>query len=346
MALTISEIAKLANVSTATVSRVFSGKGYVSEETRKKIEKIAAENNFQPKKYKRQVRSEYCSTIGVVIPDICNNYYMEVIHGIESVMNKHGVEVIICNTDEDPRKEIRSLAMLRQINIGGIIAVPVSDAEKYNADYLMEMNDDNVPVVLLDRDLPSGNIDGVFMDNFNSAYQSIQTFIDNGHTHIAIICGPTTSTSGLARLNGYISALQANNIPVREEYILYGDFKFELAHELTKKLISKSPEVTAIFASNSRMSMGCLLALAENGISVPEDIAFIACGKLGMNYDNISSVVYPTSSIGAECARILLEKMQMGKKSRNGPKKRITFNMELKLRGSEVFPSNRVRNKR
>lgn len=345
MALTINEIARLANVSAATVSRVFSGKGYVSEETRKKIIKISNEKNFKPKQYKVKERSEFCSTVGVVIPDICNNYYMEVIHGFESVMNGHGVDVLICNTDEDPQKEIRCLSMLRRLPIEGIIAVPVSDAEKYNADYLIEMNNSDIPVVLLDRDLRSANIDGVFMDNFNSAYQSIQTFIDNGHTDIAIISGPETSTSGLARLNGYISALEANHIPVRQEYVLQGDFKFELAYELTKKLIGKKTDVTAIFASNSRMAMGCLLALAECRISIPEDMAFISCGKLGVEYGCISSVEYPTSSIGAECAKILLEKMQTKKVPRSKPKRRITFDMELILRGSEVFPTNKIKRK-
>jgi LacI family transcriptional regulator len=179
------------------------------------------------------------------------------------------------------------------------------------------------------------------MDNFNSAYQSTMKFIENGHTDIAIISGPVTSSSGLARLNGYKSALQENHIPIRDDYILYGDFKSDLAYELTKKLLEKKTEVTAIFASNSRMSMGCLLALAEYGISIPKDMAFISCGKLGLNYSCISSVEYPALSIGAECARILLEKIKAGKKPRNGPKKRVTFDMELMLRGSEIFPSNR-----
>lgn len=342
---TIKEIAKLACVSTATVSRVFSGKGYVNKVTSKRVLDIAAKHNFKPKRYKRQTRSEFGNTVGVLIPDIFNNYYMEVIQGIESIMNQNGVDVLICNTDEDPSKEIRCLDILRKLNMSGAIAVPVSDAEKYNTDYLIEMNENDVPIVLLDRDLRSANIDGVFMDNFNSAYQSIQKFIDNGHTDIAIICGPTTSTSGMDRLNGYMSVLRDNDIPVREDYILYGDFKFELAYKLTKKLIEKKTDVTAIFASNSRMSMGSLIALTESGISIPDDMAFISCGKLEANYSHISSIINPTRSIGEECATILLDKMKMGKKQRGQPKKRTTFEMELILRGSEVFPSNRTKAK-
>jgi LacI family transcriptional regulator len=230
---------------------------------------------------------------------------------------------------------------LRGIGVNGVIAVPVSDAEAYNSDYLIDMNNSGVPVVLLDRDIKGANIDGVFMDNFNSGYLSAEAFIRNGHKNIAIICGPVTSTSGCARLNGYLAALKEYNLPVREEYIVYGDFKFDLAYQLTKRLLADYREITAIFAANSRMSRGCLLALAESGISVPDDMAFIACGRLDGNFDQISSVIYPTVSIGEECANILLEKIRAGRKQKNGPKKRTTFDMELVLRGSEAFPTNR-----
>ena len=341
MAASIKTIAELAGVSTATVSRVFSGKGYVRREVAQNVLQIAAQQGFEPKRYKRQVRAGYESVIGVIVPDICNTYYMDVIHGIESVVNEQDVQVLILNTDEDPRKEIRSLSTLKNIGVDGVIAVPVSDAEVYNANYLIEMNHNGIPVVLLDRDVKGADIDGVFMDNFNSGYQSTQTFIENGHKDIAIICGPATSTSSTARLNGYLAALKDHHLPVNREYILFSDFKFDLAYKLTMDLAAKKTPVTAIFACNSRMSRGCLMALAECGISVPGDMGFIACGRLDGNYDRISSVIYPTLSIGAECAKILLEKMQPGKRLKNGPKKRITFDMELVLRGSEVFPANR-----
>ena len=342
MAATIHEIAQKANVSIATVSRVFSGKGYVNKDTRDQIQTIAKALGYIPKPYKtKQIHFDFQNIIGVVIPDICNTYYMEVIHGIESEMDKHGIEVLIANTGEDPNKEIRCLTMFRQSKIGGLIAVPVSDAVEYNADYLVEINNEHIPVVLLDRDIRGSNMDGVFMDNFNGAFQSVQTFIKNGHKHIAIICGPTTSTSGMDRLNGYLEALKVNHIPIREEYILYGDFMQNSAYELTKKLVEKQHDVTAIFASNSRMSTGCLLALAEKHLIIPDDIAFISCGRLEVIDHQISSVIYPTMSIGVECAKMLMEKMQLSKRVRITPKKRITFDMELVVRGSEVFPKNR-----
>lgn len=343
MTTTIKEVAAKADVSTATVSRVFSGKGYVDQETRAKVKSVAQKLNYTPKKYKtRQLQFDFQNVICVVIPDIHNTYYIEVIQGIEREMDKQGIEVLIFNTAEDPDKEIRCLNMLRQSRIGGLIAVPVSDAVSYNAECLIEINNSDIPVVILDRDIRAGNLDGVFMDNFNGAYQSIQTFIKNGHKNIAIICGPTTSTSGIERLNGYLEALKDNHIQVREEYILYGDFMQNCAYKLTRKLVERHKEVTAIFASNSRMSAGSILALAEKRLEIPDDIAFIACGKLDLINHKISSVIYPTMAIGSECARILLEKMQLGKRKKTTTKRRVTFDMELLLRGSEIYPKNRL----
>ena len=339
MSITIKEIAELAGVSTATVSRAFSDNDYINAETRDKILAIAEENGFVPRKYKHKTGSASQSDIvGVVIPDISNAYYAEVIRGIEEIMEGKGIQVLICNSDEKSGQEIRILDTLSRLRVRGIIIAPVSGAVEYNANFLHKLNKSGIPVVLLDRDIRGGTMDGVFMDNYNGAYQSIQTFIDNGHRDIAFVCGPMTSTSGLDRFNAYVAALKNNNIPVNEEYIVYGDFKLESAYRLTKKLMSKRNKITAIFSSNRRMSSGCLMALAEQGIVVGKDIAFISCGKLDYNDLSLSYVDYPTVDIGRECAKMLLEKASEGKRKSSSTKKRITFEMQLVLRGSEKFP--------
>ena len=339
MPITIKEIAELASVSTATVSRAFSENDYVNEETRKKILTIAAENGFSPRKYSRKKGGSLSNkVVGVVIPDISNAYYAEVIRGIEEILIPYGIQTIVCNSDEKSGQEIRILDTLSQMNVCGIIISPVSGSVEYNAEYLHKLNKSGTPIVLLDRDLRGSNMDGVFMDNYNGAYQSIQTFIDNGHRDIAFICGPMTSTSGLDRFNAYTAALKNNNIPLNEEYILYGDFKLESAYRITKKLMSKKNKITAIFSSNRRMSSGCLMALAELGIVPGRDIAFISCGKLGYNDLSISYVDYPTEEIGRECAKILVEKASSGKRPVSSTKKRITFDMKLILQGSEKMP--------
>ncbi|MGI6725527.1 MAG: LacI family DNA-binding transcriptional regulator [Christensenellales bacterium] len=338
------ELADYVGVSIATVSRAFSGKGYINDITRKKILAVAKMYSYQPRKYQKKEKSIHLNTIAVVVPDIHNTYFMEVIQGIERVVERHGIEVVICNTDERPDKEIRCLDMLVQMGISGVIAVPVSIEETFNAEYLINMNNNNTPIVLLDRDLPSCNLDGVFMDNYNGAYQATQKLIMNNHKNIAIISGPITSSSGLARLDGYRAALDKHHIPMQEDLILRGDFKFDLSYKLTKDLITSRPDVTAIFATNSRMSLGSLYALAELHIVIPDDIAFISCGRLGLEYGSITSVLYPTETIGEECANILLTKMRMGKTINQAVNiRRKVFEMKWQLQGSEKYPQRMFR---
>lgn len=336
MPLTIKDISELAGVSSATVSRVFSNEGYVSEETREKVLRIAKEYNFTVRKYGRKSpKSGICGgVIGVVVPDINNAYYSEVVLGAEEVLDKYNVTVIVCGTNEHHGKEIRVLDTLKSLNVAGIVISPVSNAVEYNREYLVDLDRSSIPVVLLDRDMLGAQMDGVFMDNYNGAYQSIQTLIDNGHTDIAFIAGPMTSSSALDRFNAYSAALKANGLPLREEYILYGDFKAQSAYDLTKKLMDRQPKVTAIFSSNRKMSSGSLMAIAEKGYKIGEDISFISCGRPDNHDSDISYVDYPTADIGMECANILIKRISQGKRS-SSAKARITFGMNLILNGSE-----------
>lgn len=335
MGITVREIAQLVGVSPATVSRAFKPDSYVDSETRSRIIAIAQEKGFSPRAYRKNNSMPYNSCIGVVVPDIGNAYYAEVIHGIESVMDANSVQVLICNSNEESGSEIKILHSLSQLNVKGLIVCPVSNTVEYNTQYLISLNSSGTPVVLIDRDLRNGNLDGVFMDNYGGAYASIKAFIDCGHKNIAFISGPTTSTSGLDRLNAYMAALRDSGIAVNEEYILYGDFMSDSAYNLTKKLFERHHEVTAVFASNRRMASGCLMALAEKNLVVGKDVSFISCGNPGYRASRISYVDYPTVSIGEECANMLLYKIMNGKRNSNAYKKRTTFDMELVLQGSE-----------
>lgn len=345
MALTIKDIAEMTGFSTATVSRALSGSGYVSPQTKEQILQLVQEQNFQIRKYKKRRRSAklFGHTIGVIVPDINNSYFSEVILGIEEIAEKKGIQIVICNSNESPGREARILDIMAELNVRGIIIAPVSGSAEYNTDFLTSLNKNGTPIVLLDRDLRGSHLDGVFMDNYNGTYQSIQTLINNGHRNIAFICGPMTSTSAVDRFNAYVDALHQNGLPLREEYILYGDFKADSAYRLTKKLVEKEREVTAIFTSNRKMSSGSLLALAEKGLLVGRDIAFISCGKVEYNTLNISYVNYATNDIGQECASILIEKILDGRKPSTESRKRTTFEMQLVLRGSERFPPSRKR---
>lgn len=171
------------------------------------------------------------------------------------------------------------------------------------------------------------------------------TPIAQGHKHIAIINGPMTFKLSFERLAAYTEALRANDIPIRNEYICYGNFKEENARDLTVELIKNHPKVTAIFSTNNAISRGCLLAFDNCNISVPNDIAFLSYGdefSFGLNNLNISVVSDPNFEIGKKAAELLLERMTQMKAPKTKPA-RIIFTPSIILRGSEQFPKNKIK---
>lgn len=345
MAYSIEDIAERAQVSTTTVSRALNGQGYVRDDVKQRILEIAKELDYTPKKYKkRHAPASISNIIGIIVPDIRNSYFTGVIRGIENVVTAKGYGLFICDTQEDPGKEVQCIAALHNAKVSGLIIAVASDAVEYNAAYLKSLNETGIPVVLIDRDLRLPGIDGIVMDNFQGAKVAVNTLIENGHTEIAILSGPTTSRTGVDRLNGYLGALKEHNIPIREEYIGYGDFQPQSGYKLTKKILASHKKVTAIFSANQRMTLGCIQAINEAGLSVPEDISVFSFGisdSLAAMGTGISHVYQPSPPLGEESARVLLAKIEMGKKYKKIPSKHTVFSSECLLRGSEKYPTNR-----
>lgn len=340
----IRDIAQAANVSPATVSRVFAENGYVSQETRELVLAAARERGYTPKQYQRRTahnRGEML--VGLVVADLHNPFFQKMIDAAEQVFTKNGVGVVICNSDESAQKEIRNLNMLHN-RVDGIIISPVSETAEYNRDFLHDLNSSGTPVVLFDRDLKGVGVDGVFQDNYNAAIECVETFIRNGHTHIATISGPISSKPGLDRLNGYMDALRTNGLPIRQEYIGYGDFKVESGYQLAKHLLSTQKNITALYCANNLMSIGALRAISECGHQVPNDIAFICNGSLAaynaFHDSNLSEYVEPIELMGEEAAMMMLDKLNGGKK-RSRSARRISYEGYLALKGSEACPIER-----
>ncbi len=346
--ISITDIARIAGVSPSTVSRALAGSGYVSAATRNRIMKVVNSHDYQPKKYKkRSFHSSKNAVVGIVVSDLNNIFFQQIINSITAVLDQSHVETIICNSDESIQREVRILSTMQQFQVDGIIISPTSETAEYNTEFLMELDGGGTHVILVDRDVKGIAMNGVFQETLNGTFKAINTLISLGHRNIAIITGPTTSKPGLDRLNGYIDSFKTNSVPINPEYILYGDFKIDSGYELTAQMLKQHPEVTAVFASNNMMALGSLHAIYDAGMSIPEDIAFISCGTLDQfdlyNERKISVIMQPTAMMGEECAKIMLEKMTNTKKK--SPTKRISFDSTLELRGSEAFPIHRIREK-
>lgn len=341
----INEIAALSGVSPTTVSRVFSGSARVSARTRDVVMGIAKERGYQPRHYRRRVStSVHDAAVGIIVPDIENPFFHQIIRAIIEELGQHGIELVICDTNELPNREIRYLSLLKQFSVNGIIIAPTSENAEYNGAFLKELHEKGMPIVVLDRDVKGIGLSGVFQNSYDASFSAVDTLIGHGHSRIAIIGGPITSKPGLDRMVGYMDALKKHDIAVRQEYILYGDFKMKSGYTLTRQLLREHAEVTAIFAANNLMSLGSLQAIREAGLSIPEDISFISYGSLQPFEINqsggITELAEPAEQMGYECAHLMLEKISTKRKG-NRVVKRVSLEATLVLRGSEAFPVNR-----
>lgn len=337
------DVAVRAGVSVATVSRVMNQSGYVKEETRNIVLTAFNELAGKDKIIGQSMSNRKTNIIGVVIPDISNPFFGEVIKGISSVADNFSTSLLVCNTEEQIEKELRYLEMFKTHNIMGLIITPKTDQVEYNSQYLYQLEVLGVPIVLLDRGINLSHFNSVFVNNVSGAYDAVNALVNEGHKDIAIISGPMSSKPGRERFYGYENALRVNDIAINDELIFYGDFQLESGYDITKQILQLNKIPTAIFAANNMMALGCIKALIENGLSVPKDMAFISFDDVDMfeimNL-NISTVSRPTELMGVVAAEMLFDLIE-NKEEKQTSIKEILLETKLVLRGSEKLLLNK-----
>ena len=331
----IKELAKRVGVSSATVSRVLNNSGYVKEETRKRVLEAVEEYNY-PNAIARNLSINDNPSIGVIIPDIENEFFFKAISGISEIADTYRYNIVYFGTNETLSKEHEFLDVAISQRLKGVIIAPVSQLDTITKDSLLKLEKSGIPVVLIDRDIRGARFDGVFVDNFGGAYDGVDVLIRNGHRKIAVIAGPSTSKPGKERLQGYRQAMEDAGIPVQEEYIAYGDFKSEKAYESTKYLLGLKNPPTAIFSSNNESTLGCLKYLTERGIVPGQEIALLGFDDI----ETLKVIDYKLSVVerdarkqGMEAMKLLMECFTDSKNRQRG--KRILVPYQIILRGSE-----------
>mgnify|MGYP001040358902 FL=1 len=218
------DIAIKAGVSVATVSRVINQSGYVKKETKDIVMKVYGELAKKDSILGPSILSTGTNIIGVVIPDISNPFFGEVIKGISKIAGQHSASIIVCNTEEKIEKELRYLEMFKTNKIKGLIITPKTDQEEYNSKFLYQLEDLGVPIVLLDRGINLSHFNSVFVNNVSGAFTAVTALINEGHKDIAIVSGPMSSIPGRERFFGYENALRSNGIKVNNDLVFHGDF--------------------------------------------------------------------------------------------------------------------------
>lgn len=332
----IYEIAAEAGVSIATVSRVINRNASVSEKSRKKVNDAIARCNYVPNGFARSLSTSISSTIGVVVPDINNPFFSQLLQGITRAADGQGLHVVLFNTDENKEREHQILLSMREQRLRGIIATPVSESDTETVERLTEFEEHGIPVVLLDRQIHSDRFDRVLTDDKRGVFQAVSELIRCGHQRIGIITGSEDSRPGRERLAGYLNALREYNIAPDPALIRQGDFMSKRAYCETMAVMRLPDPPTAIFSSNNMTTYGCLRAFNELGLLVGTDVSLIgfddieALSWLGYKLSVVNRAV---PEMGERAMQLLLDRFNDEQKNTTG--KTVLFPAELILRGSE-----------
>ena len=216
--MTISDIAKLSGVSVATVSRVINNKGYVKDETRKKIEAVIEENGYRPNAVARSLTRNDTSMIAVIMSNRLNPFFANVLDAIEEQAAMQGYSILFFNTSEDKERERNAVAQAMEHRVSGILLLPVIEPDIRTEELLWNAEESGIPVVLIDRDFQEGDFDIVLIDNKKVVYDGVELLIESGHRDIGIITCPEVVKKGRTRLEGYIQCLKDHGLELPSLY--------------------------------------------------------------------------------------------------------------------------------
>lgn len=310
MKATIREVAKKAGVSPATVSRVISQFGYVSETTRQKVLKTIRELDYRPNIIARSMVTKATHTIGLVVTDITNPFFAQLSRGIEEITWNNGYTLFLANTDEDVEREQAIVQALQEKQVDALIIVPASSV---NAPHLFDLNRQGIPIVLVDREVVDLPVDKVMVDNEEGAYTAVSHLISLGHRRIAMLLDNLDITTNIERLNGYKKALQDNHIYVEEELIKSCQYTQQSAYEIIKEMLLLTNRPTALFTANNFMTIGAIKAIREAKLSIPNDLALVGFDDLdyeALNSPQLTVVSQPITSMGNIAGQRIIAKLR------------------------------------
>lgn len=311
----IHDVAKLANVSIATVSRVLNSSDHkVSAKTAEKVHQAVKELDYRPNALARALQINKTMTVGVIIPDISNHYYAEIVRGIQEEADKEGYNIILQNTDRSQKRIVRSINLLREKVVDGII---FSGGIINGYEPLSVLKELRERVVVIGRH--DVNFPAVMVDNISGASQAVQHLIDQGHNRIGFIGWSHSSTTAADRLSGYKSALAQNGCRFDTALIREGKLTPESGYDEAKNLLSIEQAPTAIFAANDQMAFGVMHAAMEFGLRVPQDLAVVGFDDIPLSsffVPPLTTVGIPMFSLGTSSMRALINLISGKKTSR------------------------------
>lgn len=330
---TMHDVARLAGVSVATVSAVINGAATVSPQLAESVRKAMEVLDYHADQIARSLRTGKTRVIGMVIPDVTNSFYPEVIMGAEEAAGLAKYSLILCNANEDSAQEQRQLATLSSHRIDGLL-IACSDPE-IAIDRLLRRR---FPIVCFDR-IPAGfRGDVAATDNVAGGYQAARHLIDLGHKRIAVLAGRTQLSTHHGRLEGFRRAMQEAELPLPLEYCLTGGLEAEVGYEFGSSLLKLAEPPTAVFCTNNKMLLGLMRALSAAGVRCPDQISIVGFDDFAWTENfapPLTTIAQPARELGRQAMQLLLSRIETdaGDPATTEPR-RVTLPPTLRLRSS------------
>ena len=324
MATTLKDVAREAGVNISTASRALNNSFGIHKDTRRHIIKVAARLNYRPNQVARGLVTGRSHSLGLVVSDIRNPFFAEIARGAEDAAFHAGCDLVLCNSDQKPEKQMRYFEWLLAKRIDGIVMNSVAPLSAAQQDQLWAAG---VPIVLLnvssaERRSPTWRFSSVVADNLYGGELAAKYLIDLGHASVAHIAGPRAHGAFSDRANGFLQTFRESGLP--KPKIVYGEHTFEVAYQSAKQLLAAEPKITAVFAGNDVIAFGCMRALMEKGIRIPEDVSIIGFDNVEMaqiTSPPLTTIDQPKYETGKAAVEILMN--MMGKNGVSEPEHRI-----------------------
>ncbi|SIS39793.1 LacI family DNA-binding transcriptional regulator [Salimicrobium flavidum] len=301
---TIKDVAKLAQVSTATVSRVLNGNGYVHSETKQRVAVAIKELNYRPNDVARNLFKGRSKTIALFVPDIMNPYFPELARAVEDVAQKEEYTFILCNTDDDLEKERKYLEALTQKSLDGLVIVSSTMISEYIKEF-------NIPVVALDRILYEG-VPSVTVNNFEGAQEAVKYLKEIGCKKIAHLAGPQDVRNAEQRRGGYMSEVEQESW-FQSSLVERGGYGIEEAMASTTRLLKAHPDIDGLFAANDLMAVGAIKACETLGINIPDQLSIVGFDGIMLGKTtspSLTTMAQPIYDIGTAAVEMLIQQIR------------------------------------
>lgn len=310
MTVTIKDVAKLANVSISTVSRVINDSKPVSEEVKKRVLEVIKETGYTPNPVARSLVMKKSRLIGVIVPSIGSFYTGELLNAMEEIAKTYDYEIILCNSYSEVDQEIKFMNLLKTKQVEGIVFITYKIREEHKE----FLNNAKIPVVLINRYSEDLDVLAVTVNHFNASYEMTKYLISQGHKKISLIRnGMKDDVFMNDQYRGYKKAMDENNLIINSDYLLDGMYNIDLAYEGVSKMLDMKDKPTAIFATSDLNAIGAINAANDKGLQVPEDISVV-----GYHDTKIASLFRPKLTVisqpiydcGAVAIRMLIKKIK------------------------------------